>query len=552
MSTQSLSGALFAEMVKNGAAGLYANRSIVNDLNVFPIPDGDTGDNMYMTVESGASAVGGEGNLGEMAHKAAQGMLMGARGNSGVILSRVFAGLAKGFDGIEEADIAGVAAAFSSAVKEAYGAVAVPVEGTILTVLKDGVAVANSKVTAESTLETYFDDFTEELRLSLDRTPELLDVLKEAGVVDSGGAGFVYIAEGMRDAVYGISGDAPGAAPVSSSQAAKKIDVDTFTSDMQLEFGYCTEFLLRLQKSKCDVDAFDVSAFTEKLNSIGNSVVCFRDGTIVKVHVHTMTPGEILDFGQQYGEFLTLKIENMMLQHHEATIQNRFSVAPPKPKKDYGIVAVASGDGIKQVFTSLGTDYVVDGGQSMNPSTKDFIEAFESVNAKTILVYPNNGNVIMTAKQAAEIYTDADVRVIPSRTIGEGYASLSMLDTSSGDTDNIIEKVDEIIAGVVTGMVSRASRDADMDGVVVRKDDYIGFADDKIYVDSPDKCEALLGLAEKLDSAERDVMLLICGRDTTEEEAQGVYEELVKRYKRTEVIMIDGGQPIHDFVLILE
>ena len=265
-----------------------------------------------------------------------------------------------------------------------------------------------------------------------------------------------------------------------------------------------------------------------------------------------MTPGEILDFGQQYGEFLTLKIENMMLQHHEATIQNRFSVAPPKPKKDYGIVAVASGDGIKQVFTSLGTDYVVDGGQSMNPSTKDFIEAFESVNAKTILVYPNNGNVIMTAKQAAEIYTDADVRVIPSRTIGEGYASLSMLDTSSGDTDNIIEKVDEIIAGVVTGMVSRASRDADMDGVVVRKDDYIGFADDKIYVDSPDKCEAILGLAEKLDSAERDVMLLICGRDTTEEEAQGVYEELVKRYKRTEVIMIDGGQPIHDFVLILE
>ncbi|MBO4584813.1 MAG: DAK2 domain-containing protein [Clostridia bacterium] len=552
MSTQSLSGALFAEMVKNGAAGLYANRSIVNDLNVFPIPDGDTGDNMYMTVESGASAVGGEGNLGEMAHKAAQGMLMGARGNSGVILSRIFAGLAKGFDGVEEADIAGVAAAFSSAVKEAYGAVAVPVEGTILTVLKDGVAVANSKVTADSTLETYFDDFTEELRLSLDRTPELLDVLKEAGVVDSGGAGFVYIAEGMRDAVYGISGDAPGAAPVSSSQAAKKIDVDTFTSDMQLEFGYCTEFLLRLQKSKCDVDAFDVSAFTEKLNSIGNSVVCFRDGTVVKVHVHTMTPGEILDFGQQYGEFLTLKIENMMLQHHEATIQNRFSVAPPKPKKDYGIVAVASGDGIKQVFTSLGTDCVVDGGQSMNPSTKDFIEAFESVNAKTILVYPNNGNVIMTAKQAAEIYTDADVRVIPSRTIGEGYASLSMLDTSSGDTDNIIEKVDEIIAGVVTGMVSRASRDADMDGVVVRKDDYIGFADDKIYVDSPDKCEALLGLAEKLDSAERDVMLLICGRDTTEEEAQGVYEELVKRYKRTEVIMIDGGQPIHDFVLILE
>lgn len=553
MNTVYMTGSLFAEMVKSGAANLYANRTIVNDLNVFPIPDGDTGDNMYMTVDSGASAVADEGDLAEVAKKAAQGMLMGARGNSGVILSRIFAGLAKGFEGVAETDAKGVADAFYAAVKEAYGAVAVPVEGTILTVLKDAANYAGERVSDETTIAGYFDGFAEEMRRSLDRTPDLLDVLKEAGVVDSGGAGLVYIIEGMRDALYGTGGTVPGAAPSSVAPAAKKIDVSIFTSDMQLEFGYCTEFLLRLQSAKCDIAAFDTDAFTAKLNSLGESVVCFRDDTIVKVHVHTMHPGEILDFGQQYGEFLTLKIENMMLQHHEATIQNRFTVsAPPKPKKAYGIVAVASGDGIKQVFTSLGTDVVVDGGQSMNPSTKDFIDAFENVNAETILVYPNNGNVIMTAKQAAEIYKDADVRVIPSRTIGEGYASLSMLDTSSGDTDNIIEKVDEIIAGVVTGMVSRASRDADMDGIAVRKDDYIGFADDKIYVDSADKCEALLGLAEKLGSADRDVMLLICGRDTTEEEAQSVYSELEKRYRRTEVIMIDGGQPIHDFVLILE
>ena len=552
MNTLSVTGPLFAEMVKSGAANLYANRTTVNDLNVFPIPDGDTGDNMYMTVDSGASAVTGEGKLCDVASKAASGMLMGARGNSGVILSRIFAGLAKGFDGREEADAAGVGEAFYAAVKEAYSAVATPVEGTILTVLKDAANYAGERVNSESTVEKYFDDFTEELRRSLDRTPDLLDVLKEAGVVDSGGAGLVYIVEGMRDVLYGAAGSVPETASAPVSGASKRIDISTFTSDMKLEFGYCTEFLLRLQESKCDVDAFDVGAFTEKLNELGESVVCFRDDTIVKVHVHTMTPGEILDFGQRYGEFLTLKIENMMLQHHEATIRNRFTVSAPKPKKAYGIVAVASGDGIKQVFTSLGTDVVIDGGQSMNPSTKDFIEAFEEINASTILVYPNNGNVILTARQAAELYKDADVRVIPSRTIGEGYASLSMLDTTSGDTDSILENVDSIIAGVVTGMVSRASRDAEMDGVNVRKDDYIGFADDKIYIDSPNKCDALLGLAEKLDSASRDVMLLICGRDTTEEEAQSVYATLTERYRRTEVIMIDGGQPIHDFVLILE
>ena len=553
MNTVCMTGTLFAEMVQSGAANLYANRAIVNDLNVFPIPDGDTGDNMYMTVNSGASAVSGEASLSEAASKAARGMLMGARGNSGVILSRIFAGLAKGFDGMEEADAVGVGEAFYAAVKEAYGAVATPVEGTILTVIKDAANYAGERVSPESTLEGYFDDFTSELRRSLDRTPDLLDVLKEAGVVDSGGAGLVYIVEGMRDVLYGEGNSIAEAAPTPAANAAKTIDINTFTSDMQLEFGYCTEFLLRLQSSKCDIGAFDVDAFTAKLNSIGESVVCFRDDTIVKVHVHTMTPGDILGFAQQYGEFLTLKIENMMLQHHEATIQNRFTVsAPPTPKKAYGIVAVASGDGIKQVFTSLGTDVVVDGGQSMNPSAQDFIEAFEQINASTILVYPNNGNVILTAQQAAELYSDADVRVIPSRTIGEGYASLSMLDTTSGDTDSILVNVESIIDSVVTGMVSRASRDAEMDGVNVHKDDYIGFADDKIYVDSPDKCEALLGLAEKLGSADRDVMLLICGRDTTEEEAQSVYSELEKRYKRTEVIMIDGGQPIHDFVLILE
>lgn len=547
MSTECLNGTLFADMVRNGAANLYSNRGIVNDLNVFPIPDGDTGDNMYMTIDSGAAAIGEVDSLEKVAEQIAQGMLLGARGNSGVILSRIFAGIAAGFNGVAEADISAVSSAFFSGVTEAYNAVATPVEGTILTVFKDAVRFASDNLSETSTLETYFDDFTDELRRSLDRTPELLAVLKEAGVVDSGGAGFVYIAEGMKDALSGIKSHIEKVASNS-----KQIDISAFTSDSVLEFGYCTEFLLRLQSSKCELDKFDIKAFTDELNAIGESVVAFRDGSIVKVHIHSMTPGVILQHCQQYGEFLTMKIENMMLQHSEATVQNRYSSAPQKPKKKYGIVAVASGEGIKQVFTSLGADAVVDGGQSMNPSAKDFVDAFDGINAETIFVYPNNGNVILTAQQAAEIYTNAKVLVIPTRTVGEGYASLSMLDTESGDTDEMIENAKEIIAGVVTGMVSRASRDAEMDDVSVHKDDFIGFADDRIYVGSADRCDALIGLAEKLDAGSRDVVLLVCGKDTSAEEAQSVYSELEKRYRRTEFIMIDGGQPIHDFVLILE
>ena len=547
MSTECLNGTLFADMVRNGAANLYSNRGIVNDLNVFPIPDGDTGDNMYMTIDSGAAAIGEVDSLEKVAEQIAQGMLLGARGNSGVILSRIFAGIAAGFNGVAEADISAVSSAFFSGVTEAYNAVATPVEGTILTVFKDAVRFASDNLSETSTLETYFDDFTDELRRSLDRTPELLAVLKEAGVVDSGGAGFVYIAEGMKDALSGIKSHIEKVASNS-----KQIDISAFTSDSVLEFGYCTEFLLRLQSSKCELDKFDIKAFTDELNAIGESVVAFRDGSIVKVHIHSMTPGVILQHCQQYGEFLTMKIENMMLQHSEATVQNRYSSAPQKPKKKYGIVAVASGDGIKQVFASLGADAVVDGGQSMNPSAKDFVDAFDGINAETIFVYPNNGNVILTAQQAAEIYTNAKVLVIPTRTVGEGYASLSMLDTESGDTDEMMENAKEIIAGVVTGMVSRASRDAEMDDVSVHKDDFIGFADDRIYVGSADRCDALIALAEKLDAGSRDVVLLVCGKDTSAEEAQSVYSELEKRYRRTEFIMIDGGQPIHDFVLILE
>ena len=549
MENKVLDGFLFAKLLRGGAAALQANKQMINDLNVFPIPDGDTGDNMSLTINAGASAVGeGSESLSQIAGKAASGMLLGARGNSGVILSRIFAGLAKGFEGIQEADVKGLAAAFESGVSEAYGAVSVPVEGTILTVLKDSVAYANGRVGAESDFDSYFADFHRELRLSLERTPDLLDVLREAGVVDSGGAGLGVIVEGMRSALSGAEAVLAAEAPTQAQQ----VDLDAFTENSVLEFGYCTEFLLRLQKSKVDLDSFDEGVLIDYLNSVGDSVVCFREGSIVKVHVHTKTPGDILNEMQRYGEFLTFKMENMTLQHNENHMAEKFAPKPRMPHKPFGVVSVAAGEGIKDAFVSLGCDAVVDGGQSMNPSAEDLIDAFKRVNADVIFVFPNNSNIIMTAKQAAQLYRDAEVRVVPTKTIGEGYAAISMLDTSAGDCDAIIEELEGIIADVVTGMVSRAVRDTEMGGVQVHKDDYIGFVGDTIYTADATRNEAAEALCAATKAGRYDIMLLVCGADAGSDEAQALCNSLQKQYRRTEVIMIDGGQPIYDYIIILE
>ena len=548
-----LDGNLFANMVRSGAVNLEANRQIVNDLNVFPIPDGDTGDNMYMTIDSGAAALSKEKEtaLGSAASAVARGMLLGARGNSGVILSRIFAGIARGLEGVECADIETLCHAFEVGVDEAYRAVSVPVEGTILTVYKDAVRYAASKITADTSIKTYFEDFTAELRRSLDRTPELLAVLKESGVVDSGGAGFIYIAEGMKRAIEGFDAD-EFTSGSSGSSNAKRADISLFTEDSELEFGYCTEFLLRLQRSKVDLDNFDMRELTDYLNAVGESLVAFRDGSIVKVHVHTMKPGDILNYCQKFGEFLTLKIENMTLQHNESTVENRFTVAPPKPHKAYGIVSVAAGDGIKTTFYSLGCDWVIEGGQSMNPSAEDFIKAFESINADTILVFPNNGNVILTAKQAAGLYDKADIRIIPTKTIGEGYAAISMLDTSSNDTEQILTEQQEIIESVVTGAVSKASRNAVKNDVNIVCGDYISFVGDTVYADTKTANEAAIALAESIDAGSYDIMLIIHGAGIDEQQRAELEAALKAKYKRTEIIFIDGGQPIFDYIIVFE
>ncbi len=550
MQTVSLNGELFALMVESGAARLFDNRSIVNDLNVFPIPDGDTGDNMYMTIDSGATAVQGAGGeaIGNIAGRIAKGMLLGARGNSGVILSRIFAGIAQGLEGVGDADISTFASAMQNGVTESYNAVQKPVEGTILTVFKDAVRRANSETDEKSSFESYFDVLMDELRASLERTPELLSVLREAGVVDSGGAGLVYVAEGMREALLGRAAESRGGAP----RQAQAVDVSAFTEDSPFDYGYCTEFLLRLRTEKVGcVPEFDEKSLVDWLIANGDSVVAFRDGSIIKAHVHTMTPEKVLAECHKYGEFLTLKIENMMLQHNEANVRNNY-VPPKRARKRFGIVAVAAGEGIKNTFLKLGADAVVDGGQSMNPSAESFLNAFNEVNAEHILVFPNNSNIILTAGQAAALTNDADVRVLPSRSIGECYAALSLFDISSGDIDEIEKGCLEVMGSIATGAVSTASRTTVRDGVSITEGDRIGFSDGKVYSDAPTASEAAMKLAEALSADDYGILMLVCGREADVNEAKALSETLQKAHPMTEVILLDGGQPVYEYIMILE
>lgn len=550
MRTTTLTSELYANMIAGGAAKLSHNRAVVNELNVFPVPDGDTGDNMYMTIDSGYSALseGIDEALGATSYRVARGMLLGARGNSGVILSRIFAGISKGLHDVRSADIRTFARALENGISESYRAVQTPVEGTILTVYSDAVRYANGRITDRTDFESYFDDFLSELRASLARTPTLLDVLRESGVVDSGGAGIVFIAEGMQDALRGVT-------YVSDHEPTRSVhapDLSLFSENTELRFGYCTEFLLRLTTAKVgNVSEFNESPLLDWLNRNGDSVVAFREGSIIKAHVHTMSPETVLAYFHAYGEFLTLKIENMMLQHNETAFCEP-ELKKATPRKKLGIVAVASGAGIRDTFLSIGADAVVDGGQSMNPSAEDLLRAFSSVNADTIFVYPNNSNIMLTAQQAAALYKESEVRVLPSRSIGECYAALSLLDISSDNMDQIEAGSIEVMQSVMSGTVAKASRTMMKDGVSVQEGDYIGFSETTIYSDAETAKEAALGLASALDAGEFGILLLVRGINADPEEAESIRGELEKQYPLTEVLLLEGGQPIYDYLMILE
>ena len=543
-----MKGSEFFTLVQNGAFELKANKDIINDLNVFPIPDGDTGDNMFMTINSGCvqakEVVAQSVPVGQVAEALSKGMLLGARGNSGVILSRIFAGIARGLKDVDELTVTDFAHAMSCGVEEAYSSVSVPVEGTILTVLKDAVIKANLLKT--DSLENYFGALLTEMDASLERTPDLLPVLKEAGVVDSGGAGLLCIFRGMDNALNGKTLSDETESGERETQKPQ-VNLDAFTADSELLFGYCTEFLLRLQRSKVNLDTFDVQEIIDYLNAAGDSLVCFRDGSIVKVHVHTKTPGDILSHCQRWGEFLTLKIENMTLQHHETNIRNAFS----KPHKAYGIVTVASGKGLVDAFKEAGADFVIEGGQTMNPSAQSFVEAFDVVSADTIFVFPNNSNIILTAQQAAELYDKSKVIVLPSKTMGAGYVAIASMDLSIKDTDSIVASANETMQGVVCGMVTRATRDTSFDGVNIHKNDSLGICHGDILCDAPNPEEAVVQLCEKIEVADHDVTLIFKGEDSPMDDAEQLVERLQKLYPRTEFIMTDGGQPIYHYIIVL-
>ncbi len=547
--TTNIDGKLFADMARGGAAQLRANAEEVNNLNVFPVPDGDTGDNMSMTIEGGVSAIAGVDNddLAFVSAKLSQGMLLGARGNSGVILSQFFDGIAKGFTGHTSADCKVFAEALKNGVKQAYASVMKPTEGTILTVARESVEYATSRVNENSTINSIFDDLINEMYSSLQRTPELLEQLKEAGVVDSGGAGLYYVMQGCYKILLGeeIDGTIELPAPKTAS-----IDFSAFGPDSEMSYGYCTELLLQLQNSKCDTETFDVNIVKDFLGEIGDSVVAFKTGSIIKIHVHTKTPERVLEFCRQYGEFLTVKIENMSVQH--SSLPEEHGSKKPRKAKEFGTVAVASGDGIESLFRELGVDYVVHGGQTQNPSAKDFLEAFEDVGAAHIFVFPNNGNIVMAAKQAAQLYEGGEIHVIESKDLGMGYAAISAMNFQSSDPEQIEATFREAMSMVSTGYISPAIRDAELDGVHIESGDFIGFVGKEMKVSCKDMLEAATELLDKMLSEDTYLVTAFIGKDASDDDAAAIEEWLAKKYPDIEFYTSDGGQDVYPFIFVVE
>lgn len=557
MDERTIDGFQFLQMVQGGAENLRAHAQEVNDLNVFPIPDGDTGENMSLTIEGGLRTVASKDlPIGKMAQSVADGMLMSARGNSGVILSQLFAGMAAGLKDKEKADIGEVTKALQTGVDFAYEAVVNPTEGTILTVAREAAEKVAGTLNENTDWKEFTDTYRKALWTSLQNTPELLQVLKDAGVIDSGGAGLYYLAEGACRKILGeecfsqekIFGAETEEHMLQEKHAAEKtsgqtLDFSKFNEYSVMEYGYCTEFLLQLQRCKGDPAKFSLNELIAFLDTIGDSIVAFQNGTVVKVHVHTMTPGKVLEHCRRFGEFLTVKIENMTLQHNNTDT--------PRERKKFATVAVAFGEGIQKTFRELGADEVIDGGQTKNPSAGDFVKAFEKVNAEDIFVLPNNGNIILTAKQAATLYPHANIHALESKNIGEGYAALTMLSYDSGEASEIEESLTEAMKGVVTGMVSRAIRNVHMDGVDVKENEYMGFTDKKVFTSDCRKENAAAGLTDALIQG-HEFLIVIFGKNTSPEEKEAYRAQVRKKHPRTELYEIDGEQDVYDFILILE
>ena len=535
-----INGQLFKQMLQSGAANLSNHHAEIDALNVFPVPDGDTGTNMSMTFTSGvkdALAVCSD-EIPVIAKALSKGLLMGARGNSGVITSQIFRGLYQSIDKKETLNAADLAAAFSKGSEVAYKAVMKPVEGTILTVIRESSYYAEHLVNPEEMeVEEWFRTFIEYAKESLNTTPDLLPVLKEVGVVDSGGAGLIVILEGMYSALLG---NVIEAHETDSAASVAAMDVENE------EFGYCTEFILRLNDH--GLRAFTEDKLKRKLSQIGESIVVVQDEELVKVHVHTLTPGEALNLAQRYGEFVKLKIENMQEQH--STLQSEAAAPAEAPAKEYALIAVAAGEGLTNLFKEYRCDVVISGGQTMNPSTEDFVAAINKLNAKHILILPNNSNIVLAAQQAAVVLDDRDIRVLPSKTIPQGLSACLMFNPEA-DVEGNLEEMTEAIKNVKTGQVTYAIKDTTYEGLEIKEGDYMGMFEKSIIVAVPDKMEAVKTLVDQMVDEDAEIVTLIAGEDASEEEVEELVAYIEDNYD-AEVDLHRGNQPVYCFVLGVE
>ena len=538
----------FEKLITCGVYNLKKQIDIVYDLNVFPVPDGDTGDNMYLTINGGLNSLKNinDNAIGVKAEALANGMLLNARGNSGVILSQFFNGIALSLKDKINADTKVIAKALKEGVNKAYASVVNPVEGTMLTVIREATENAINNLEKNESIGDFFDFYLNEMKSSFNRTPDLLFSLKEADVVDSGGKGLVYIVEGMKSAIDGkeIENNEEQNVNISS------VDFSKFNEDSIMEYGYCTEFLLQLQKCKCDVNSFDVKELIKFLETIGDSIVAVKTNSIVKVHVHTLTPYKALEYAQRFGEYLTVKIENMTLQHNDLNKKEVKKIKKERTK--YGIIAVLNGQGLKDTFYDLGVDVIIDGGQTSNPSIESFIEAFDECNADNIFVFPNNSNIIMAANKAKELYSKANVIVINSKNIGEAYSSISLLDYSSDNLDEIKENFEINMQNVTTAMLTKSIRNALINNVDIKENDYIGFKDKIMLTSNKDKLESYFELLNKLDIEHKNYLINIYGKDLLNKEKEIIEKYINDNYPSLEYYSIEGDQEIYDVILIME
>jgi DAK2 domain fusion protein YloV len=555
VSITTLDGKRFAEMILQGANHLSNNAKLVDALNVFPVPDGDTGTNMNLSMTSGAKEVQNNtsDHIGKVGSALSKGLLMGARGNSGVILSQLFRGFSKSIESKQSINSLEFANALQAGVDTAYKAVMKPVEGTILTVAKDAAKAAVLAAENEIAIDKLMEVILTEANESLKRTPDLLPVLKEVGVVDSGGQGLVFVYEGFLAVLTGeklstLNASMPSMNELVNAEHHKSVQSHINTED--IEFGYCTEFMVRFEAGKTP---FNEENFRNDLSQFGDSLLVIADDELAKVHIHAEHPGEVLSYGQKYGNLINMKIENMRQQHTNIVGEN--PQAAPKAelkqeKQKYGIVTVTMGKGIAELFRSIGANEVIEGGQTMNPSTEDIVQAIKDVHAETIIILPNNSNIVMAAQQAASVVED-NVIVIPSKTVPQGMAALLAFNPTAEPSD-VENALMDALSNVKSGQITYAVRDTNIDGLDITKGDFMGILNGKITITDRDQLAASKKLLSEMISAEDEILTIIQGEDANDEEVEKLIQFLEEQFEDIEVETHKGEQPLYSYIFSVE